>query len=179
MAICRTNLRQIAPRHASPAQVLMELHRVLGAELRQELYVTIVYAVIDTEYNEVVFARGGHELPLFSRVEPSSGQFVSEFIGADGMPLGMVDEALFNAVIADRREPLRPGESFVLYTDGITEAPNEEGKEFSGTRLADTVRLLHSRNARQLNDGVLESVQRFVGTAAQRDDLTLVTVKRV
>ena len=179
MAICRTNLRQIAPRFNSPARVLAELNRVLSGELRQELYITIVYAVIDTVENEVVFARAGHELPLFSRFDFANGQLVSEFVGAEGMPLGMVDPALFESVIADRREPLRPGDAIVLYTDGITEAPNEEGKEFSGMRLADTVRSLHSHTARQLSDGILDAVLRFSGGAVQRDDLTLVTVKRV
>jgi sigma-B regulation protein RsbU (phosphoserine phosphatase) len=179
MAICRTNLRQIAPRFASPARVLMELNRVLGGDIQQELYITMVYAVIDTEYNEVIFARAGHELPLFLRNDRVTGQVVNEFVGADGMPLGMVDEEMFAAVIADRREPLSPGETFLLYTDGITEASNEEGKEFSGSRLSDVVRRLNERPAREINDGVLEAVQRFSGVSAQRDDLTLVTVKRV
>jgi len=179
MAICRTNLRQIAPRFGSPARVLSELNRVLSGELRQELYITLVYAVIDTVENEVVFARAGHELPLFARYDAVGGQFVSEFVGAEGMPLGMVDPALFEEVIVDRREPLRPGDTFVLYTDGITEAPNDEGKEFSGTRLAERVRAIHTRPARQINDGILDAVRRFSGTATQRDDLTLVTIKRI
>ncbi len=179
MAICRTNLRQIAPRFDSPARVLIELNRVLAGDLGQELYITIVYAVIDTEYNEVIFARAGHELPLFLRNDRATGQFNSEFIGVEGMPLGMVDEELFTTVITDRREPLSPGESVILYTDGITEAPNEEGKEFSGSRLADAARRLHGRTAREINDGISDTMQRFSGTAAQRDDSTLVTVKRV
>jgi phosphoserine phosphatase RsbU/P len=45
--------------------------------------------------------------------------------------------------------------------------------------LADIARRLHSRSAREINDGIADSVQRFVGVATQRDDLTLVTVKRV
>jgi phosphoserine phosphatase RsbU/P len=179
MAICRTNLRQIAPRFESPARVLQELNRVLTADLQQEHYITIIYAVIDTEYNEVTFARAGHELPLFLRSDRTTGQVTMEFVGAEGMPLGMVDEELFNSVIVDRREPLGLGETFILYTDGVTEAPNEEGKEFSGARLGDAARRLHSRSAREINDGIWENVQRFAGLAAQRDDLTLVTVKRV
>jgi sigma-B regulation protein RsbU (phosphoserine phosphatase) len=179
MAICRTNLRQIAPRFESPARVLTELNRVLSGDLRQQLYITVVYAVIDTVENEVVFARAGHELPLFARFDPVAGQFTSSFVGAEGMPLGMVEPSLFESVIADRREPLRPGEVCVLYTDGLTEAPNEEGQEFSGTRLGDNVRNLHSGNAHQINDGLLDAVQRFSAGTAQRDDITLVTVKRV
>jgi sigma-B regulation protein RsbU (phosphoserine phosphatase) len=177
MAICRTNLRQIAPRHASPAAALVELNRVLGGNLCG-MFITMLYAVVDTAENKVTFARAGHELPLFSRRNPVTGVPDETYAGSGGMPLGMVPDELFSAVIEDCTEPFSAGDNLVLYTDGITEAPNEEDKEFSGNRLADTVRTLHSRSAKELNDGILENVHRFVGSTAQRDDLTLVTVKR-
>jgi sigma-B regulation protein RsbU (phosphoserine phosphatase) len=177
MAICRTNLRQIAPRHESPAAALAELNRTLGADMRG-MFITMLYAVIDTVAPTVTFARAGHELPLFSRRNALTGVPVESYVGSEGMPLGMVPDEIFSAVIADRTEPFGPGDVLVLYTDGITEAPNEEDKEFSGPRLADTVRMLHNRGARELNEGILEQVHRFAGSTAQRDDLTLVTVKR-
>src|ERR1035437_5219604 len=142
MAMCRTNLRQIAPRHDSPAQTLAELNRALGGDLRG-MFITILYAVIDTARGEVTFARAGHELPLFSRHDRATGVPVVEFVGSEGMPLGLVPDEIFSAVIADRTEPFQPGNALVLYTDGLTEAPNEEDKEFSGTRLADAVHALH------------------------------------
>jgi sigma-B regulation protein RsbU (phosphoserine phosphatase) len=179
MAICRTNLRQIAPRHASPARVLAELNRVLAADLDTGLFVTMLYAVIDTAADTVTFARAGHELPLFARRDPASGVYLTEFVGSEGMPLGMVPDDLFEASIADRTEAFARGDVCVLYTDGITEAPNEEDKEFSGPRLADTVRTLHNRSAREMNDGILEAVRRFTGDTDQRDDFTLVTMRRV
>ena len=178
MAMCRTNLRQIAPRHDSPAQTLAELNRALGGDLRG-MFITILYAVIDTARGEVTFARAGHELPLFSRRDRASGVPVGEFVGSEGMPLGLVPDEIFSAVIADRTELFRPGDALVLYTDGLTEAPNEEDKEFSGARLSDAVHALHNRSARELNDGILETVHRFAGSVALRDDLTLVTIKRV
>lgn len=178
MAMCRTNLRQIAPRYESPAQTLAEVNRALGSDLRG-MFITILYAVIDTERGEVTFARAGHELPLFSRRDRASGVPQSEFVGSEGMPLGMVPDEIFSAVIADRTEPLRTGDTLVLYTDGLTEAPNDEDKEFSGPRLADAVRALQARSARELNDGILETVHRFAGPVPLRDDLTLVTIKRV
>jgi sigma-B regulation protein RsbU (phosphoserine phosphatase) len=94
------------------------------------------------------------------------------------MPLGLVPDDLFASVIEDRIEPFQHGDTLVLYTDGITEAPNEEEKEFSSARLADAVRARHLRPAREINDGIMESIRSFAGTAVQRDDLTLVTVKR-
>src|ERR1019366_7841684 len=77
MAVCRTNLRQIAGRHISPAQVLVDLNRAMEADIQGDLYVPMLYAVIDTESNSVTFARGGHELPLFARTEPSTGAYLT------------------------------------------------------------------------------------------------------
>ena len=179
MAICRTNLRQIAPRFAAPAVALRELNRVLAADIHAGHYITMLYAVVDIAANTVTFARAGHELPLFGRRDRASGTFHADYIGAEGMPLGLVTDEIFAEAIVDRTEPFAPGDVLVLYTDGLTEAPNEEDKEFSGARLADAVRAFHERRAHELNDGILETVQRFAGDTPQRDDFTLVTVKRV
>jgi len=179
MAVCRTNLRQIARRHVSPSQVLVDLNRAMAADIRGDLYVTMIYAVIDVEANRVTFARGGHELPLFARTDPSTGAYLTHLVRSEGMPLGLFPEDLFASAVEDKAEPFDVGDTLVLYTDGVTEAPNEEDKEFSGARLADVVRALHTRPAREINDGILESVRRFSGEVPQRDDLTLVTVKRV
>jgi sigma-B regulation protein RsbU (phosphoserine phosphatase) len=179
MATCRANLRQIAPRHDSPARALIELNHGLSSDMQREMYITMTYAVVDIAAGTVTFARAGHELTLLVRRDRTSGLYASEFVGGEGMPLGMVDEALFSEVIADRVERFETGDTLVLYTDGVTEAPNEEQKEFSGSRLADVVRSLRDRSAREINDGILESVQRFSEGVEQRDDFTLVTVKRV
>jgi len=179
MAISRTNLRQIAPRLESPADVLAELNRTIAADIHGGLYVTMLYAVIDVVKNSVTFARAGHELPLFARRDQASGVYLTQFAGSEGMSIGMVPDELFSEIITDRVEPFVPGDVLVLYTDGITEAPNEDEKEFSGARLADAVRMLHGKSASDINTGILENVRRFTGDSPQRDDLTLVTVKRV
>lgn len=178
MAICRTNLRQIATRHESPAASLIELNEALGQDIQQGMFITLLYAVIDTLKNEVTFARAGHELPFILRGADSNGAG-GEFIGSEGMPLGLVPNELFASVIVDRTESFRAGDLLVLYTDGLTESPNEDDKEFAGSRLADAVRSFRTRNAREINDGILESVQRFAGHSLQRDDLTLMTIKRL
>lgn len=178
MAICRTNLRQIAPRHDSPMATLRELNRILSTDIQAGLYVTVLYAIIDCAQAQVTLARAGHELPLFVRPDPARNSAEARFVSSEGMAIGMVPDELFGLTLAEQIEPFLPGDVLVLYTDGINEAPNEEGKEFSSARLADVVRMLHSSTARGINDGILESVQRFTGDTPQRDDFTLVTVKR-
>ncbi len=178
MAICRTHLEQIAPRHDSPARVLGEVNRAMAADVRRDMFITIIYAVVDLERGVVTLARAGHELPLLVRRNPATGKAVSEFVGSEGMPVGMVEPAMFEAVIDDQVAPFTPGDALVLYTDGITEAANEADQEFSGSRLADAARALWGRSAAEVNEGILEHVRRFTGRDHYRDDLTLVTVKR-
>jgi sigma-B regulation protein RsbU (phosphoserine phosphatase) len=179
MAICRSNLRQIAPRFTSPAQVLVELNGALVGDIHPDMFITLIYAVVDTRAGTITFARAGHELPLLGHGEAAGGGYATEFLGSEGMPVGLVPNEIFAGAIVDRVVSFQTGDTLVLYTDGITEAPNEEAKEFSGARLADTVRVLHNRSARELDDGILETLGRFVGGTPQRDDYTLVTVKRV
>jgi sigma-B regulation protein RsbU (phosphoserine phosphatase) len=179
MAICRTTLRQIAPHLSSPAQVLTEVNRSLAGDMREGNYITMTYAVVDASKNQVTVARAGHELTLLSRRDATTGTYISEFIGSEGMPVGMVDADLFEAAIEDRTLEFAPGSTLVLYTDGLTEAPNAEDKEFGGARLADALRSAHAGSARQINDEILAAVEKFSGAAGLRDDYTLLTVKRV
>ena len=178
MAICRTSVRHIAPRHSSPTQVLLELNHSLAPDIQAGLYVTMIYAIIDVEANQVTLARAGHELPLFVRRHPETGSVRAEYVASEGMALGMVPGEILREALVDHVEPFRPGDLLVLYTDGITEAPNEDSKEFSGARLADIVREHWLRSSQEINDRILESVQRFAGETPQRDDFTLVAVKR-
>jgi sigma-B regulation protein RsbU (phosphoserine phosphatase) len=159
--------------------VLREVNRAMAGEVCRGMFITILYTVIDVEQGTVTFARAGHELPLISRRDPASGQPVSEFIGSAGMPVGLVEGETFDGAIADQTIPFRPGDTLVLYTDGITEAANKEGQEFSGSRLAEALRTLGDRGAAEINDGILDLVRRFSGRDHHRDDFTLVTVKRV
>jgi sigma-B regulation protein RsbU (phosphoserine phosphatase) len=178
MAICRTTLRQIAPLHESPAKVLTALNRSLAGDMRAGMYITMTYAVVDPGMNQVIIARAGHELSLFSRRDPVNGMFVSEFVGSEGMPLGLVGPDLFETAIEDRTLEFMPGATLVLYTDGLTEAANADEKEFGSARLGDALRAAHSGSAKQINDTILQTVEKFAGTAGLRDDYTLLTVKR-
>lgn len=178
MAICRTTLHQIAPAHVSPARVLAALNRSLAGDIRQGMYITMTYAVIDSATNTLVFARAGHERPLLSHRDPATGIFVSDFIASEGMPLGLVDPELFDSVIEDKAVEFGAGSTLVLFTDGLTEAPNADEKEFGNGRLADALRTAHSGSAKHINDAILAAVQHFAGETGLRDDYTLLTVKR-
>jgi len=175
MATARALLRQIAPRGDSPAGVLSEINRALAGDVLKGMYITMTYAVVDLTGSRITWARAGHELPLFWHAV--DGRPNPEFPGSEGMPIGMVEPALFDEVIQNRTVPFAPGDILLLYTDGLTEAPNLEDKEFGGARLADALRGTHERTAADINAYILQVVQHFTGGAGLRDDFTLVTIK--
>jgi sigma-B regulation protein RsbU (phosphoserine phosphatase) len=122
-------------------------------EIPEKLYVTIVYAIIDMANDEITLARAGHELPLLMRQETATGHLRVDAVGSEGMAVGMVSPDIFDRVIVDK------------------------GEEFSTARLADALKYLHQHTPREMNQGIIASVQSFVGTGPQRDDITLFTIR--
>jgi sigma-B regulation protein RsbU (phosphoserine phosphatase) len=175
MAICRTQLRAIAPRFTSPAATLREMNRVLGPDMRAGMYITLTYAIVDVARDEVTFARAGHELPLLAELR--AGRLECEFLGSDGMPLGLVEREVFDAALVERTVPFRSGATLALYTDGLTEATNGAEREFGGARLADAFRSAPGQSAQAINSTVLAALARF-GAAQLQDDFTLLTIRR-
>lgn len=179
MAICRTLLHQIAGRHESPARVLCELNQALSLDVREGVYITMTYAIVSPLENQVTLARAGHELPLFLRRNAVTGQSEGEYVASEGMPLGLVPPGMFDQAIEDKVVTFVPGDVLLLYTDGLNEAPNAQDQEFGTARLSDALRASSQGKAREINDAILQSVQRFTGTASLRDDFTLLTIKRL
>lgn len=180
MAICQTNLRHYARQYDSPARVLSAINsEMVNSGMRKDKFVTMIYAILDTEKNQLVLARAGHEKPIVMRHDPGGEERGAlERVDSAGMALGMVPADLFDQTIEDTHLTFEPGDTLVLYTDGVTEATNDHATEFSFARLADSIMKLRRRGAGEINVGILEMVDRFSGQDRYDDDLTLITVKR-
>lgn len=177
MALCQTKLRYIAMSGKSPAQTLCLLNSEMVHAMRSDMFITIIYLVIDPESGEAKFARAGHEPPLLARADSDEA---AQPLKSSGMALGMVSEELFDEVMEDASFKMNSGDVLVLYTDGLTEAANPEGGEFTAKKLAQTISTLRSRNANDLNDEIIKSVESFMGPGNKYgDDLTLLTVKKI
>lgn len=178
MAICRTHLRHALEDARSPSDVFRAVNKVMSGEMREGMFVTAAIAIVEPRAGQVTFARAGHEAPLIGRFDGARGAFMVEPVMCDGMALGLVDPEFFDPAIADCTVPFDEGDIVVLYTDGLTEAPNAEDKEFSSARLIDAVRVHRQSSCAEINTGILETVERFIGDSRQHDDLTIVTMKR-
>ncbi len=177
MAICQTNLRHFARLHDSPAEVLRRINLEMTGEVPEKMFITIVYAIIDTALDQITLARAGHELPLVLTRDAATGHLRVDDIGSEGMAVGMVTPEIFDRVISDKSVPFHSGDVFVLYTDGVTEAISADGSEFTTARLGDALKYLHQHTPQEMNQGILASVESFAGSGTPRDDITLVTVR--
>lgn len=179
MAICQSNLRHFARNVDSPAQALSELNEVMLGEMRPDMFVTIIFAVIDMERDELVIARGGHELPIIVHAPEGEEAAKIEFIESSGMALGMVPNDIFDLEVKDRTVPFKKGDILLLYTDGVTEAVNADEVEFGNARLAEVVKTLRNRESGDMVQGILDRIALFSGNVDQADDFTVVIAKHL
>lgn len=167
MARTQSVLRGEAPRSLSPAKVLERANEILLPEMPTRMFVTCLYIVLEPETGKVVFANAGHNLPY---VRTADG--VIE-LRATGMPLGLLpgmDYPEHEAVLA-------PGESVLLYSDGLVEAHDTAGDMFGFPRLRELMAV--ERPGSELLDHLLDELHGFVGRGwDQEDDITLVALQR-
>jgi sigma-B regulation protein RsbU (phosphoserine phosphatase) len=145
---------------AHPAQLLTGMNRALCGNTQGQ-YVTGAYAWLDAESRELRYAAAGHPCMLRLR----KGQ-VTE-IAENGLLLGAVEAAAYEDITV----PLEPGDRLLLYTDGLVEARNGEGKLFGEEALIRELQKSAGIEPDQAVDGIIASVQRWA--RVQDDDLTV------
>ena len=174
MAELKGLMLALTRKQLSPRSLLIEANSMLSAHLDNRSFITMTYVVIDLEARTMTCARAGHT-PL---IVVSNG--VSEVIAPSGMVLGLrLPNAakLFTEVLEEHTRPLRTGDTIVLYTDGITEAMNDQGDLFSDDGLARVVQGQHEHDAFEIRERVVREVRAFVGDAEPHDDMTMIVLK--
>lgn len=161
--------------YESPARLLIEANRILAESMDSRTFVTMTYAVVDTATRSMRFARAGHN-PLI-HLEAKSG--TTHVLTPPGMGLGLDRGEAFEGVLEEQEVPLSPGDFFLFYTDGLSEAMNEGSELFGEARLRRILEQSEGMSSEQLREKILEEVELFVGNAAPHDDLTMVVLKVV
>jgi Serine phosphatase RsbU, regulator of sigma subunit len=176
MAICQTHLRHMAQHSTSPSEVLSAINAEMQKSMRQDMFITIIYAIIDLKKNCLILSRAGHEMPLYFHTEGESPSVCQ--VRSTGMALGMVPPEIFDCTIQDTQICFEEGDALLLYTDGVTESTNGAGEEYSGARLESLFKSCGHESAQDIQQNIIQSVNRFSGNGSQGDDLTLITIKR-
>ena len=178
MAICQTSLRHYVNKSRTPCAVLKKLNQDLEMRIREDMFITIFLAIIDTQANTLTYARAGHEPALLAKNQKKDDLSIEKLHGS-GMALGMVPSDLFEETIEDQTVPFETDDLLVLFTDGVTEAENEEKEEFGIDRLCETLSSSTSSKANVFNRKLLSELDDYSSDSFERDDLTIVAVKRI
>ena len=172
MAMVRCTLRVVAHGRMSPREVLFEANSRLYADTKENVFVTMTYGILDTKRMTFRFARAGHE-PLVS-VKPDSPDV--KLTTPDGIALAMVGNDMFSFV-EEAEIRLDPGETIVLYTDGVVEAMDADTKEYGQKRFFDFLVANRLRSPEEIIEGTLKDIESFVHGTPQHDDITLVAIR--
>jgi PAS domain S-box-containing protein len=166
MAITRTML-QAAYRLGSPGEILEQVNNTLYRDIPPNMYVTCLAALLDSKTGRLQYANAGHDLPYLRHADGVSK------LRATGMPLGLMPDMNYE----QKEITLRPGDSVLLYSDGLVEAHDPQREMFGFPRMQGFVGA-HPGGA-TLIDTLLAELGRFTGEEwEQEDDITLVTLQR-
>ncbi len=159
----------------SPARLLSEANRILSTNMDSRSFVTMTYAVVDTAERRMRYARAGHN-PLI-HLSARTGR--SAILAPAGLGLGLDPGERFEAILQESEVALEPGDFFLFFTDGLSEAMNTDSELFGEGRLRRILEESHGLGSEELRERILEEVRGFVGDALPHDDMTLVVLKVV
>jgi serine phosphatase RsbU (regulator of sigma subunit)/anti-sigma regulatory factor (Ser/Thr protein kinase) len=165
MATTRSLLRSAAERFDSPGAVLKRTNELLVEDIPPKMFVTCLYAVLEPATGRLVYANAGHDVPYHRTSEG-----VHE-LRARGMPLGLLPGMEYE----ERETTLRPGESVLLYSDGLVEAHSARREMFGFPRLQ---LLIGSQTSENIVAYLLDHLREFTGPQwEQEDDVTMVLLQ--
>ncbi len=174
MMSSRTALKGAAIGTGSPREALIEANQVLSADNPTFMFVTVIMAVYDPHSGEVTYASAGHDPPVVVRADGSAEQMP----GTGGMALGIAPDAVFSSNLTEKTITLSPGETLLLYTDGVSEAMNIDQEEFGTERLLRIFESGPPQSAQEAMIAIFDAVHSFAGEAPASDDITCLALHR-
>ncbi len=173
MTLTKGILQSHAESDTSPRNVLSKVNNLMYRTMEQSWFVTMFYAVLDTDTKRMLFARAGHNPAiLLEKNSPEPRLLISAGIG-----LGLEEGQIFEKTLVEESLQLHSGQTLVFYTDGFTEAMNAQQEEYGEDRFIRFLNSRHRLDADDLIHSAIEDIERFRGGTEQQDDMTMVVLK--
>ena len=156
---------------AEPERVLRAVNDRILAEIDTAQFVTVFYGILDPATGALTYCNAGHPPPYLCGPHPVDAV---RPLARTGMALGVIDSETWEQAAAQ----IAPGETLILYSDGVTDAENVEGASFGHQRLKARAGACQGSSAGEILDGLTAAIHEFAGEAVQSDDVTLMVVTR-
>jgi serine phosphatase RsbU (regulator of sigma subunit) len=170
MANLQATLRGQIMIDPSPKSCLSRSNALIFRSTDEEKFATLFYGIIDCGTHRISYSNAGHNYPLLLK---AGGQPSRLELG--GLILGCFEDCTYSedTIVLD------PGDVLLIYSDGITESINADEDEFGEGKLIDILWKNSSGAAAQIIDQIVRAVRAHAGESSQRDDMTLLVVKRI
>jgi sigma-B regulation protein RsbU (phosphoserine phosphatase) len=169
MAVTKTLIKTRAASGIGPDEILCSVNRDLCEGNDTTMFVTVFCAVLEVDSGRIVYSSAGHNPPVLLRKTGTAEYLL--FNGSTA--LGVFEDSLYSREIVY----LSPEDTLILYTDGITEAMNPDGRFFSDERLLRSVQAIGPDTAEKTAFKIVAEVHEFAAGAPQSDDITLLALK--
>jgi sigma-B regulation protein RsbU (phosphoserine phosphatase) len=172
MALSRTLIRTYAADHPNrPDLTLRSVNDRILADTGANLFVTVFYGILDPVTATLTYCNAGHYPPyLFSR----HGDGTLQALPGRGMALGILEHTHWGHTTVE----LAPDTLLLLYSDGVLDAQNPQKEHFGSERMLEVARANLGESARDVRDGLMAHLQKYMGEEPQFDDITLMVVVR-
>jgi phosphoserine phosphatase RsbU/P len=174
MAICRSVLRSQATGNSSPADVLQKVNRQIYPDIKEDMFISMAYVILDHVLGTVTLSRAGHDAPIL--FDHASGMATP--VKPPGMVVGIDSGSVFDRITGDFSLSLKRDDCLLLYTDGVTEALDANGDEFGPERMIESVSASAPEGAPAIITRLIDDLRSFVGAQPQNDDITLIAIRK-
>lgn len=158
----------------SPKELFLELNNYVKSDIKDKTFVTACAAFFPKDEQNFMFARAGHNAPIFF----SNERDATFDLRSDGYALGMTSSKNLNRHMQEKKFHFKAGDSILFYTDGLTEARNELGEEYGEDRLDAVLSVYGSLHAKTIIHKIQSSLENFIGQENPDDDVTFTCVHR-
>ncbi len=172
MSMAKKTLEIYGELVGDPGEVLAKVNDALSGDLAGKMFISITYAILSPSDRTISWARAGHNPTLL--IEAAT-RTISE-ISPPGMVVGMKAGQVFRDCLQVETTHLRPGDTFLLYTDGVTEMTNTQGEEFGMERLRAVLDRHAGDGPEPLLTQVMDRIRHFRGSKPAGDDVTLLAL---
>lgn len=169
MAVTTTLLRSMARQYSRPEDIMRQVNDALASQNPRGMFVTLLCMIVDPTTGEVACANAGHPSPVLIR----KGALPCLILGSTAMVSGIVE----GIEVESDSITLEPGDTLVLYTDGVIEAFDANGAMFKDDKLLQCLTPATGQSAAQAVSALVDAVKRHAGQFPQSDDLTVLAVR--
>jgi serine phosphatase RsbU (regulator of sigma subunit) len=175
MAALRSALRALASKGGNARDLTIDLNRFIFDDLKKDVFISLTLAILDLSKGTLSIVRAGHEPTLLFRHHETEPHLLI----STGMALGLDCGSLFEDSLEESSINLLPEDLVVFYTDGLTEAMDDQGVEFSLDRLIDVLKRSRGNDLEYLVNTVQTEIDLFNGDQPPHDDVTMVILRAI